>query len=129
MQNAKSAKIYGVDGQLTWTLIDKLNVMLGGAYLHARYGTFPNATGNGLNVATGLNVGGQTQDWSNQQMARAPDFSGNIGVDYTVPLAGGALRLSGNVSYTDSFVVSNPALYGPLAGGWPSSSAIARAPM
>lgn len=116
VQNANSAKIYGVDGQLTWTPADRLNITVGGAYLHARYGDFPNATGTGLNAATGLNVNGQTQDWTDQQMARAPDFSGNIGVDYTVPLGGGSLRMAGNFYYTDSFVVSNPSLYGSLAG-------------
>lgn len=116
VQNANSAEIYGLDGQLTWNATDRFNITLGAAYLHARYGDFPNATGTGLNPLTALNVNGQTQDWSNKQMARAPDFSGNIGVDYTAPLSGGSLRVSGNLYYTDSFVVSNPSLYGPLAG-------------
>ena len=57
---------------------------------------------------------GQAQDWTGQQMARAPSFSGNLGANYKVPLAGGSLNLSANGSYTASFVISNPSLFGPL---------------
>ncbi|RYH11460.1 MAG: TonB-dependent receptor, partial [Alphaproteobacteria bacterium] len=115
--NAPKAEIKGVDAQLTVTPVDRLNVTVGGAYLHARYGKFANAIGTGINAATDLNVGGQVQDWTGKQMSRAPDFSGNLNIDYTVPLGdNGDLRVSGNVQYTDSYVISNPSLFGPLAG-------------
>jgi iron complex outermembrane receptor protein len=115
--NAPKAKIKGIDASLSVTPVERLNITVGGAWLHARYGKFPNAVGTGLDAATGLNVGGQTQDWSGKQMSRAPNLSGNLNVDYTVPLGdNGDLRLSGNVQYTDGYVISNPSLYGPLAG-------------
>jgi iron complex outermembrane recepter protein len=34
-------------------------------------------------------------------MIRAPEWTANLGVNYTNPLAGGDLALSGNVYYTD----------------------------
>jgi iron complex outermembrane receptor protein len=113
--NAKKAKIHGIDGQVTFTPIQKLNVRVGAAWLHARYGNFPNASGTGVNLTNTLNVSPQTQDWSGQQMARAPNFSGNIGVDYEIDdVVGGKVNLSGNYNYTDSYVVNNASLYGPL---------------
>jgi iron complex outermembrane receptor protein len=49
-------------------------------------------------------------------MARAPTFSGNAGISYTADLMGGNLDLDANVSYTDSYVIQNPSLYGAAAG-------------
>jgi iron complex outermembrane receptor protein len=88
---------------------------VGAAWLHARYGDFPNANGTGVNATNTLNVSPQTQDWTDQQMARAPNFTANVGVDYTIEdVFSGKLDLSGNYNYTDSYVVNNASLYGPL---------------
>ena len=114
ISNAKKAESYGVEGQATWTPSDDLSVRAGASYVHARYTDFKNATGTGLNVTTQRNVTGQVQDWSGQQMARAPSFTANLGVNYDIDLAGGRLALSGNASYTASYVVANPSLFGPL---------------
>src|SRR6202007_195516 len=77
--------------------------------------SFPGAIGTGINAAGTLDVPGQLQDWTGEQMSRAPNFTANFGGDYTVPIGDGELRLSGNVKYTTSYVVNNPSLYGPLA--------------
>jgi iron complex outermembrane receptor protein len=115
--NAPKAEVYGVDAEVTAEPVENLNIHAGVAYLHGRYKNFHNATGNGFNAATGLNVTGQVQDWSNLQMARAPRLSGSVGVDYQFQdVVGGKLRVGTNVSYTDSFPLSNPSIYGPLAG-------------
>lgn len=117
VSNAPKAVVYGLDALVAMQPVDRLNIRIGGAYLHARYKDFTNATGNGLNTTTNLNVPGQRQDWSDLQMARSPTFSGNVSLDYTIPdVAGGALQLSTNANYTDSFVLSNPSVFGPLAG-------------
>lgn len=113
LNNAKRAESYGVDAQATWTPVKELALRAGVAYIHARYTDFNNAVGTGLNAATGNNAGGQTQDWTGQQMARAPSFTGNVGFTYEQELAGGKLELSGNASYTSSYVVANASLYGP----------------
>lgn len=113
--NAPEAEVYGLDAQASFTPVERLDVTAGLAFLHARYGDFPNAVGTGLNGATGLNASGQIQDWTDQQMARAPDFSGFVSADYTFPAFSGEMRLSGNINYSDGYVISNPSLYGPLA--------------
>ena len=114
ISNANKAESYGVEAQATYTPNDDLSVRAGAAYTHARYTDFKNATGNGLNVTTQRNISGQVQDWSGQQMARAPSFTANLGINYEMDMAGGRLALSGNASYTASFVVANPSLFGPL---------------
>ncbi len=114
ISNAKKAESYGVEAQVTYTPTDDLSIRAGASYTHARYTDFRNATGNGLNVTTQRNISGQVQDWTGQQMARAPSFTANLGVNYELDLAGGRLALSGNGSYTSSFVVANPSLFGPL---------------
>lgn len=116
ISNAKKAEAYGIEGQISWTPLESLNMRAGASWTHARYKDFNNATGTGLNSATGLNATGQVQDWSGKQMARAPGFTANLGADYSIDLAGGRLSIAANGSYTSSFVVSNPSLYGPLAG-------------
>ncbi|TVV76758.1 TonB-dependent receptor [Sphingomonas solaris] len=116
ISNAKKAEVYGAEAQATFTPVRDLNLRAGVSYVHARYKDFKNATGVGLNTTTQTNVTGQVQDWSGKQMARAPGFTSNVGVDYTIDLAGGRLAASANGSYTSSFVVANPSLFGPLAG-------------
>jgi iron complex outermembrane receptor protein len=117
LQNGATAKIYGFESQLTLRPVKRLELSLSGTLLHAHYGDFRNATAVGLNTTTMLNVPGQIQDLSGQQMIRAPNFSGTAAVDYTVEkVAGGSLNAAANVKYTDSYVVNNPSLYGPLAG-------------
>lgn len=113
--NAPEATVKGVDAQLVYSPIDRLNLTLGGAVLEARYGDFPNAIGVGVSANGLTNVTGQSQDWSGQQMARAPDLTAQFSVDYTLPMLGGDLKLASNIVYSDSYVISNPSLYGPLA--------------
>ena len=115
-QNAQKAEVYGMDAQVSATPVTNLNVRAGVSLLHARYKIFPNATGTGLNAATNLNATSQLQDWAGQQTARAPNFSGNFGFDYNIPMRDGGLLFAGNVNFTDSYVVNNPSLFGPLAG-------------
>ena len=114
--NAKKARTYGGEASVQYTPIDNLNLRAGGAYIHARYVDFTNAVGTALNAATQTNLTGQVQNWSGQQMARAPSWSGNVGVDYTMDLLGGRLNVAGNGYYTASYVVQNPSLFGPTAG-------------
>jgi iron complex outermembrane receptor protein len=110
--NAPKAEIYGVDGQFSFKPIDILEFRAGAAYLHARYKNFTNFVGTSLNPVTNTNVS-ETQDLSGQQMSRSPTFSGNAGVDLNLPMGDGGLLISGNVRYTDSYVISNPSIFGP----------------
>jgi iron complex outermembrane receptor protein len=107
LQNAPKAKIYGAEATVTWTPIERLNVNLGVAYLHARYTDFENWTGAGLNPVTNLNVTA-AQDLSGQTMVRAPAWSGNLSADYTWDLRGGALRWSANAPFSSDYIPNNP---------------------
>jgi iron complex outermembrane receptor protein len=115
--NAKRAEVYGFDADLNFKPVDNLDIRFGVAYLHARYKDFHNSVGTGLNTTTNLNVSNQPQDWTNQQMTRAPTLSGILNIDYTVKdIAGGSVSLGANGRYTDSYVINNASLFGPLAG-------------
>lgn len=116
LNNAKAAEVYGAEAQVAATPMPNWNVSASVSLLHARYTDFHNATANGLNITTQRNVSNQPQDWTGQQMARAPSFSATFQTDYTFPLANGKLQLALNANYSASYVVSNPSLYGPLAG-------------
>jgi iron complex outermembrane receptor protein len=113
--NAPGATIYGIDGEVTISPIDQLNIHIGAQWLHARYKTFTNATGVGVDPTNSVNIPNQIQDWTGQRLARAPDWSGNIGVDYTHDISYGSLVFAGNLNFTSSFAMYNPALYGPVA--------------
>jgi iron complex outermembrane receptor protein len=114
--NAPKAKIYGLDGQLTAKPVEAFNATLGWAWLHARYGEFSNAAGTSIDPLTNTNVSGQ-QDWTGKQMARSPNFTGNLALDYTLRVGGGDLVFAGNYNYSASYVLADPSLYGagPLA--------------
>lgn len=114
--NGPKSHIYGADSQFIWTPVDRLNLRIGGAYVHARFLSFPNASGTGLNAATNTNVAGQVQDWSGQQLPRAPSFTGNVSADYDILTSYGDFLIAANASFTTSYVVGNGSLYGPLAG-------------
>jgi iron complex outermembrane receptor protein len=115
--NAKKAEVYGLDAELSVEPVDYLNLRIGAAWLHGRYKDFPNATGTGLNAATGLNITNQIQNWSGKQMIRSPNFSGNLGVDYEFQdVVGGKLLVGANARYTSSFATNAASLYGRLAG-------------
>jgi iron complex outermembrane receptor protein len=113
--NAAKARIYGLEGSARYRLSDSFDLSLGAAYTHARYRSFPAAayysycdtTGAVAALACGaIGPGSITQtsnDSSGYQMPRAPDFTGNLGVNYHTPLADGRLTVSGNLYYTSKF--------------------------
>jgi iron complex outermembrane receptor protein len=109
--NAASARIYGADAQITLHPADRLNVSATINYSHARYRKYLGAVVSIPSAVTGLNTSicanaapppatlPCTQNWSGRRMLRAPDWSGNLAADYTVPVAAGAVTFSGNVAY------------------------------
>lgn len=115
LNNAATAEIYGAELSLRAAVTDALNLRLGGAYTHARYKSFPAASvqfvvpvRNSAGVQIGTrNLAGQSQDFSGYRIARAPDWTGNLGADYTVTIGEGELVLAGNVSYSSKYNPSN----------------------
>ena len=93
-----SAKVKGFEASFEYNLTDNFTVRGGVAYLDAKYGTFTNSGGTGVNplatvavLSTNplLNYANQTQiqDWTGKQMARAPEFTANLGLVYNIPNA------------------------------------------
>jgi len=121
LSNAKAAEGYGGELQISWNPTDNFGLRGGLAYNHAEYTDFTNASGTGFNatgatsLGTGANISSQKQDWSGQQLVQAPRWTGNIGFDYSIGLAGGELALNATASFSSSFVSRDASLWGPLA--------------
>jgi iron complex outermembrane receptor protein len=102
LTNAARAKIWGLEASGTWAATSQLNIHAGVAYTHARYASFPAASvtipgPGGFENTTG------TQDFGGKRLARAPDFTANISVDYTMQVGQGDLKFSGNAYYTSKY--------------------------
>ena len=127
LANLPSAKIYGAEASFDFKVTDNFTVRGGATFLHARYGPGSVFSGTGVNpAAVGFNTNsdplktfqntGLSQDISGMQMARAPNFSGFLGFEYNIPHGDGGLRFAANVKYTDSYVVTNPSIWGGEPG-------------
>jgi len=107
INNAATAKISGADGQVLYKLGFGVELNIGAAYTHARYGRYTNSASyvQCLNRTTcGASYGVFAVvpvDASGNQMQRAPDFTGNLGARYSTKLANGELALSGNFYDSD----------------------------
>ncbi|MBW8753280.1 MAG: TonB-dependent receptor [Sphingomonadales bacterium] len=126
LQSVPKAKVYGAEASFDYKVVDNLNVRAGATWLHARYGdravffgTTINGTAAGLGFSNNpdpirnqINGGSAAQDLSGKQMSRAPNFAAFFGFDYKVPMGDGGLLFAANVKYTDSYVVTNPSLWG-----------------
>jgi iron complex outermembrane receptor protein len=115
LQNSKGAKVKGFETEFSYNPIPNLTLRGGISVLDAYYVDFPNAVGTGVNATNTLNVSNQQQDLSGHELVRAPNYSGSAGFDYEIPSSVGTFLLTSTLSFTDSYVVSNPSVYGPLA--------------
>jgi iron complex outermembrane receptor protein len=113
--NAATSEIYGLEGQLRYQVTADFNLNAGAAWTHARYKSFRNApfysycdpvAAAPSDMACGaIGPGSLTQtttDASGLHMQRAPSFTGNLGANYGLDVAGGRLTLSGNLYYSSS---------------------------
>lgn len=98
VRNAATAEIMGIEAQVAADITENLSVTLGGAYMDAEYKDFPEAVGyvrGGSGLFQVFDV-----DASGFRMQRAPKFSGNADVTYTMPLFEGMLALNANLYYS-----------------------------
>ncbi len=108
IMNAASSEIYGLEGSVRLRAARGLDVNAGASWTHARYKEFNNAP---IYVActNPVTCGGYSfiipsgNVLRNVTMQRTPEFTGNVGAAYSVDLAGGELRASGNLYYTSKF--------------------------
>lgn len=100
--NAGELTTKGVDLETSWrTPVDGLRVSANLSYLDAQY------------TAEFLQPGGAggTIDLNGRRGSQAPEWSGNIAVDWTVPLSDSLeLFLSGNAAYNDGYITDEATL-------------------
>ena len=103
LQNAGSAKIYGIDADASLRAGEDLTLTLGAAWLHARYDSFPNASL--VEKPTDPDFDGVLDGRANisgQRMIRAPKFTVNALADYHHDFEAGRFSLSVNGYYSTS---------------------------
>jgi iron complex outermembrane receptor protein len=91
-----------------WAVTPDFNLRAGVAYTHARYASFPGAS---VALPAPAVPGGPpvfidtsaTEDLSGRRIARAPDWTANIGADYTIPISVGKVIIAGNGYYTSDY--------------------------
>ncbi|WP_340317377.1 TonB-dependent receptor [Rhizorhabdus argentea] len=113
--NAASARIKGVEGELTAKVLPGLTLSAAGAYVHADYSSFKAAPDYRPAVigqfCPGVTSGAPSSggnclygiDASGRQLIRSPRFSGNVGATLVVPSSAGDFTADARLSYRDSF--------------------------
>lgn len=103
LQNAASAHIYGLEGDISLRPARGLNLRSGFSWSKATYNDFGNAVvtipavdGTGAPIGGNLSV---VRDVSGNDVPKMPRFMANAGGDYSFDLAGGSLTLAANVNY------------------------------
>jgi iron complex outermembrane receptor protein len=96
--NAAGAHANGVDADFAFAATDKLTLRAAFGYVHGYYTDYPNAqrfTAAGLAVAIPNAAG--------SPLPYAPPYSGNVGLNYSVPTSIGDFVLSPTVAYTSKY--------------------------
>lgn len=133
LQNAANAEIYGGELETFVSPFDGLRLRAAVAYLHARYEDFTAAQGFIPRASGGNNV--VAVDASGSVMTRAPEWSGNVGADYTTALGRGTFGASANVAWSSrvyydflnifsqpSYSLTNASIFWtPESEGWKAS--------
>ena len=96
--NAAKAEVKGAEAEFQWAPIDGLLINGGMQYIDGKYTDFPLTPVTTLNPTFPYGVVTTPTATSGLQLIRAPKFSGNVAVDYEIPV--GATDKAGiNVSY------------------------------
>lgn len=99
--NAANATIYGIDADLGVRLTPELRLRAGANWTHSEYKNFTSAPFF-VPIPTGGNTA-VTGDASGNPLIRAPEFTGNLSLDYRRPIGSGLLFASGNFYYNSGF--------------------------
>ncbi|WP_162274410.1 TonB-dependent receptor [Tardibacter chloracetimidivorans] len=98
LRNAARAEIYGIDVDFEVAPTSRLRLSGSAEWLHARFTSFPGAP-----AAVPLPTGGNSTaniDASGNHMIRAPSFTANAAVNYTVPVGDGEIDFNLNYTYS-----------------------------
>jgi iron complex outermembrane recepter protein len=101
IKNAAEARIRGIEGSMDWRVVRDLTMDAAVGYNKARYASYPNAPCNYSNVAQCVD---NAVSLTGQALARAPDWSGNLGATYDVPLSSKVqLAIGADMDFTSSY--------------------------
>jgi iron complex outermembrane receptor protein len=111
--NAARSEIYGVEAQFVGELNSQLHVRASAAWVHARYVQYDTFSPSLPDQATGLltTVCGATPCVSNlagQRLLRAPDYTANLGLDYSWLVRSAPVTASVNIAYTSAYTPTSP---------------------
>jgi len=139
VQNAASARLYGLDLDLTVAATDHLTLRGAINLLDTKYKNYGNAqiflprttatatcpTGAAVQItpAQAQAIAGQPKmagacsysfDASGQDLIFAPKFTANVGVDYNIPLGEARVMLSGSFYYNDGYDIVPGGFFGHI---------------
>jgi iron complex outermembrane recepter protein len=107
VKNAASSEIYGIDFDGEWKASQNLTFTAAFEWLHARFTNFPNlpysvaAPGGGIvSYAPGVLP---ERDGDGNTLPFAPTFTGDLAVNYTVPMSVGKMDFNVTDSYNSGF--------------------------
>jgi iron complex outermembrane receptor protein len=118
--NAGGSRAYGLDADVSYRFPgDRFNIHANFEYLHARYTNFKNASNLTVDTKGTPSVADDRftsviGDWTGRRVIRAPDFSGSVTADYTVPLLGGKLMASATASFSSRYAPTNASYQCPI---------------
>lgn len=112
--NAASARIKGLDLDATFAPTSRLQFTAAASFLDGKYKEFPNGPMNiprpavctPVPMSTGAPTGGNLAcagDLSGNTTVRTPKFTGNVGVQYTMPTTAGDFSLATNLYHNSGF--------------------------
>ncbi len=102
-QNAASADTDGIEGNLSYQILQGLTGRADVGFNRARYGSFPNSQcWTGQTPAQGCVNG--VQNLTGQALSRAPDWTANVGATYDRPITPAwNLEVTGDIHYSDGY--------------------------
>ncbi len=110
-ENAPAARIRGLELDFVWTPLPELDPGLAingaGSYLDGRYTDYPH--GKGFDTTTGLAFGNDgtevlpARDFKGNRIVRTPNFTGNLGVNQSIPVGNGRFEVGVDTNYSSGF--------------------------
>lgn len=105
--NGASARIWGIEAEMSALLAPGLKLSASGAYSHARYRDFPvapiSSPGGGVPIFAG--------PVSGNDIPKAPDFQGVLSADYSFAVGNGQIALNAFYSYNSGFYMEPDNMY------------------
>ena len=103
LENAASARIYGIEGEFTARPVNNLTLTLNASWLHARFSRYITADqarpgGDGVTVDDN---GLPAFNLHGNELPQAPNYTVNVAGEYVIHLHPGSLRLRGESVWTD----------------------------